>query len=335
MYKEHTVGVVVPAYNEEPFVYDVLATLPEFVDRIYAVDDASTDGTWDEIRRFADGRGESDDGRVVPIRHDENRGVGGAIKTGYRRALEDEVDVTTVMGADGQMDPDLLGSVLDPIVEGEADYAKGNRLLNEADSADMPTFRLVGNTVLTYLTKISSGYWGIGDPQNGYTAISRSALEAVDVEEMYEFYGYCNDLLVKLNVAGMRVVDVPTPGIYADEESHISYSTYIPNVSGMLFRNFVWRVTARYLPDGVYAPATLYGLGLFAALAGVANAVRSSGDGDGSGAPVRSVALGVAFVLGAMVADKRVNDHLDGRYDAGRSGRDEPRPAATTGDGSS
>ncbi|RDI69723.1 glycosyltransferase family 2 protein [Halopelagius longus] len=313
MYKEHTVGVVVPAYNEEPFVYDVLATVPEFVDRVYVIDDASTDGTWDEIRRFAE---EDDEGRVVPIQHEENRGVGGAIKTGYLRARDEEIDVTTVMGADGQMDPDQLSTVIDPIIEGEADYAKGNRLLDAEDRADMPTFRFVGNVILTYLTKISSGYWGIGDPQNGYTAISLEALEAVDIEEMYEFYGYCNDLLVKLNVAEMHVADVPVPGIYEDEESHIRYSTYIPNVSGMLLRNFLWRITLQYLPAGVYAPAALYGLSLFAGLAGVASVARSAveRDGESNGGVVR-FALSAALVLVAMVADKRVNDHLDARYD--------------------
>ncbi|MFW6321261.1 MAG: glycosyltransferase family 2 protein, partial [Halohasta sp.] len=181
MYNEHTVAVVVPAYNESGFVGDVIETLPEFVDRVYAVDDQSTDDTWREITAAADAVNETTaetdggagfDQRVVPIRHDENRGVGGAIKTGYLRAREDEIDVTAVMGGDGQMDPAYLERIIEPIVNGEAEYAKGNRLVNDTDHTEMPRFRLVGNRILTLLTKIASGYWRVGDPQMGYTAIS-------------------------------------------------------------------------------------------------------------------------------------------------------------------
>ena len=180
MYNEHTVAVVVPAYNESGFVGEVIETLPAFVDRVYAIDDQSTDETWDEITAAAaavndtastDG-GAAFDQRVVPIRHETNRGVGGAIKTGYLRAREDAVDVTAVMGGDGQMDPTQLERIIQPITTGEAEYAKGNRLINSEDHAEMPRFRLVGNRILTLLTKIASGYWRVGDPQMGYTAIS-------------------------------------------------------------------------------------------------------------------------------------------------------------------
>jgi len=192
MYRNHTIGVVVPAYNEEGFVGEVIETLPDYVDRIYVVDDCSTDGTWAEIRRHAvimndqvsltdsegqtvTANGESNtvfDRRVVPIRHKENRGVGGAIKTGYLRAREDEIDITTVIAGDGQMDPNLLPRFLDPIADGTVEYTKGNRLPSEEYRSEMPRFRLIGNAVLTVLTRIASGYWRMMDPQNGYTAIS-------------------------------------------------------------------------------------------------------------------------------------------------------------------
>ena len=194
MYNGNTVGVVVPAYNEQGFVGEVIDTVPDFVDRVYVVDDRSTDDTWQEIRdhaeaanraastpeapraseiepKLADG-GLATSERVIPIRHETNRGVGAAIKTGYRHAREDGMDVTGVMAGDGQMDPDLLAGLVDPIVENGADYAKGNRLLDSEFREDMPRFRLVGNWMLSFLTKISSGYWNTGDPQNGYTAIS-------------------------------------------------------------------------------------------------------------------------------------------------------------------
>jgi len=207
MYRRHTIGVIVPAYNEEDHVGDVLATMPDFVDRIYAVDDDSTDDTCESFRRTRPPRGEGDraesdalesgrpetgasendaledeseqlraslpDGgavvgpEIVPIRHAENQGAGGALRTGYVRARDDDIDITVTMDADGQMDPDQLPTLLDPIVEGDADYAKGNRLADRASRREMPPFRLFGNWVLTQLTKIASGYWRLQDPRTG------------------------------------------------------------------------------------------------------------------------------------------------------------------------
>ncbi|MHC3436936.1 glycosyltransferase family 2 protein [Natrialbaceae archaeon A-gly3] len=291
MYSGHTIAVVVPAYNEEGFVGEVIETIPEYVDRVYVVDDASTDSTWAEIRQHAtavnaassghsgaaaaDG-GSAFDRRVVPIRHERNRGVGGAIKTGYLRALEDEIDVTAVMAGDGQMDPDHLSRLLDPIVEGNADYAKGNRLLYEEYREGMSTWRFFGNSVLTLLTKIASGYWKMSDPQNGYTAISLEALEAVDVGEIYEYYGYCNDLLVKLNASGMRVADVAMPAVYGEENSHIEYPTYIRKVSLMLLGNFCWRLKTRYLVRDFHPLALFYVFGAVTAAVGVVAGLLSA-----------------------------------------------------------
>ena len=335
MYGGKTVGVVVPAYNEEGFVGDVLDSLPDYVDRVYAVDDASTDDTWAEIREHAaverppradsahvgetadetpggvtapddttnddtapddattdadttnddtapddattdaDAvRADGDGGTVVGIRHERNRGAGGAIKTGYLAARDDGVDVTVTIDADGQMDPAMMTQFLDPIVAGDADYVKGDRLATPEFRDDMPRFRLVGNWLLTGLTRIASGYWTVSDPQNGYTAISLAALESVDLDSMYEYYGYCNDLLVKLNVAGMSVVDVPMPASYGDEESSIDYGGYIPKVSLMLLQNFLWRLRTRYRTH----PAGLaYGLALLGAVAVLVRAALALG----------------------------------------------------------
>jgi glycosyltransferase involved in cell wall biosynthesis len=277
MYRGRTVGVVVPAYNEEGRVGDVVETLPALVDRAYVVDDGSTDGTWAEIQAAAAAdelRADQTDGfdrRVVPVRHTENRGVGGAIKTGYRRALADGIDVTAVMGGDGQMDPGALTSILDPVIAGEADYAKGNRFLAREDLGAMPRFRLVGNLCLTLLTKIASGYWGISDPQNGYTAISQKALREIDLDGMFEYYGYCNDLLVRLNEAGLRVADVvhSAQSVYGEDwDSHITYTEYVPRVSAMLLRGFLWR-QGRTLRRG-RPMALAYALGLLAWFAAIA-----------------------------------------------------------------
>ncbi|WP_313696268.1 glycosyltransferase family 2 protein [Halorarum halobium] len=336
MYRGHTVGVVIPAYNEEGLVGRTLEGVPSFVDRVYVVDDGSTDGTLAEIRETASRLNEAfepaPDGprrftrRVVPIEHEENRGVGGAIKTGYRHAREDGMAVTTVMGGDDQMEPEMLDALLDPIVEGRADYTKGNRFLNRTDRDEMPAFRFVGNAVLSGLTKMASGYWTTGDPQSGYTAISLEALERADIDGMYEFYGYCNDLLVKLNVAGLRVLDVPRPVTYGEEESHIDYSTYIPKVSGMLLRNFLWRMRTKYLLFDFHPLVFAYAVGALATLAGglgvVAGAAALAGAtvpglaGGGAAAALGSSLLvgllGVLSTLWAMTLDMDANAALNG-----------------------
>ncbi|ELZ14595.1 family 2 glycosyl transferase [Haloterrigena salina JCM 13891] len=347
MYRGASIGVVVPAYDEEGFVGDVIREMPDYVDRIYAIDDRSTDGTWDEILEAARddananaGRDAADDaalvtdggasmlterasvrdaiGRVVPIRHRENRGAGGAIKTGYLAARADGVDATVTVDADGQMDLSQMPRLLDPLVENEADYAKGNRLLSREYRAAMPRFRFVGNAILSFLTKIASGYWKTMDPQNGYTAVSGDALEAIDLENLYEYYGYCNDLLVKLNVHGMRVADVAMPAVYGDEESSITYSEYIPKVSTMLLRNFLWRLKTKYLVLDFHPLAFFYLVGaglaatgilaavvtLFATLATVGPSVQGS-------TTVFLLVAGIAFLLFAMVFDMAESEHLE------------------------
>ncbi|MUV86266.1 glycosyltransferase [Natronomonas sp. CBA1123] len=310
MYENSSIGVVVPAYNEAGFVGEVLETLPAFVDRAYAIDDRSTDETWAEIQRAkrrTEHRREGEASFVVPIRHEENRGVGGAIKTGYLRALEDDIDVIAVMGGDGQMDPEELVRIVEPVVDGRADYAKGNRLIRESDHAEMPPFRYVGNVVLTYLTKVATGYWHVGDPQMGYTVISRSALEAIDIEAMYEFYGYCNDLLVRLSAAGQTVVDVPAPLSYGDETSTISYAEYIPRVSLMLLRMFVWRLATKRDSPSEQLRTGLFVGGAAGAVAGLVGAVLRRRSG--------LTLVGVVALLGGMVLDMVLNRPLNGRSD--------------------
>jgi len=325
MYKGNTVGVVVPAYNESGLVGTVIETLPSFVDRAFVVDDCSTDTTWDEItaaaerenaarERVAVTDGGHQNQRIVPIQHERNRGVGGAIKTGYMAARDEGLDVVTVMGGDGQMDPSILDRIIDPVVEGRADYAKGNRLLRPGDQTDMPAHRVAGNYLLTILTRVAAGYWTVGDPQNGYTAISNDAIEDAAAEEMFEFYGYCNDLLVKLNIADARVADVPMAAKYDEETSHIELSSYVPRVSAMLARNFCWRLYAKYLTRGAPAVPSLYGLSALSGLTGLVVAfvgVFGNLSVGQLGTPI--LLLGgsmLAFLAGALL-DRRKNSHLD------------------------
>jgi glycosyltransferase involved in cell wall biosynthesis len=264
VYRDQTVGVVVPAYNEEMLIGDTLTSLPSFVDRIYAVDDSSTDRTWQLIEDLS-----RRDPRIIAIRHNKNSGVGAAIVSGYRQSLKDNNQVTVVMAGDNQMDPELLPSIIDPIIGNCADYTKGNRLLSPEYRKGMSRWRFVGNTILTILTKFSSGYWKLMDPQNGYTAISRRALERIDVNRIYPRYGYCNDMLVKLNIFGFRVMDVEMPSRYGRETSKIRYGKYIGKVSWLLFKDFFYRLRTKYIILSFHPLVIFYLFGIVMALTGI------------------------------------------------------------------
>ncbi|WP_227354036.1 glycosyltransferase family 2 protein [Haladaptatus salinisoli] len=320
MYEGNTVAVVVPAYNEEGFVGRVIDTVPNFVDRVYAVDDCSTDGTWEEIREHAEQAAPVADGgavateafdrRVVPIRHSENRGVGAAIKTGYRRACEDGIDVTAVMAGDGQMDPEMLSRIIQPVVDGRADYAKGNRLSTPGFREGMSPWRSFGNWLLTFLTKVASGYWTMVDPQNGYTAISGRALSALDIEDVYDDYGFANALLIRLNVHEMRIADVTMPAVYGNEHSTIRYSTFVPKLSALLLWGFLWRLKAKYLVRDFHPLTFLYGLGTVGVGAGALSLLRRRREGSDG---VTAALLGGACLALAMVFDRAENEHLEVR----------------------
>lgn len=240
LFKAYKIGVVVPAYNEELLIQETIDGIPEYVDKIYVINDCSTDRTGEIIDQMTDPR-------VVPINHKVNKGVGAAIVNGYKRALADEMDLVAVMAGDNQMDPVHLPRLLFPIIEGRADYTKGNRLLSKEMRKGMSAWRSFGNGLLTLITKVGSGYWHIADPQNGYTVISREALEALDLDSVYTYYGYCNDLLIKLNALGFQTVDVSMPARYGREKSTIKYGAYIRRVAPMIFRGFLWRLKTKYI----------------------------------------------------------------------------------------
>jgi glycosyltransferase involved in cell wall biosynthesis len=241
MYRGRSIGVVVPAYNEELLINKVIQTMPDYVDRIYVIDDCSTDRTFDVASDYLR------DSRLKLIHHQNNKGVGAAIATGYRQALKDDINIVAVMAGDHQMDPLQLPRLLDPIVEGTADYCKGDRLSISELTKGMSRWRRSGNVILTRLTRISSGYWTLQDPQNGYTAINKETLTHLDLTKIYPRYGYCNDLLAKLNVLGAKVKDVQIPARYGEEKSKIKYGNYIRKVSLLLLRNFFWRITRKYI----------------------------------------------------------------------------------------
>jgi glycosyltransferase involved in cell wall biosynthesis len=257
VYKGKTVAVVVPAYNEETQILGVLTTVPGFVDWIVTVDDCSTDRT-----RAVVGAHAAQDPRVVPLHHEMNQGVGGAIATGYKWARDQGVDCAVVMAGDGQMDPSDLPALLDPVVAGETDYAKGNRLITGEAFRTIPRARYLGNAALSMLTKIVSGYWHVADSQSGYAVISRRALTAIDWDRMYRRYGQPNDLLVRLNVENMRVRDVPVRPVYRiGERSGIRYHRVIFTIGWLLVRLFWWRMKEKYVIRDFHPLVFFYLLG--------------------------------------------------------------------------
>jgi glycosyltransferase involved in cell wall biosynthesis len=258
-----TVAVVIPAYNEEALIGSTLAGVPDFVDRIFVVDDASHDGTAAVARA-------SGDGRVEVVRHAENGGVGAAIVSGYKGALRHGIDVTAVMAADNQMAPEDLERLVRPVARGEVDYAKANRLLSGEAWRLIPRTRYLGNAILSLLTKIASGYWHVADSQSGYTAIGRSMLERLDLDRIYRGYGFPNDMLVHLNVWSARVRDFPSRPIYGiGERSGIRLSRVIPRISWLLVKGFFWRLREKYVIRDFHPLVFFYALGFLMTLTGL------------------------------------------------------------------
>ena len=233
------VAVVVPCHRVRDQILDVLARIGDETAAIYVVDDGCPEGTGDVVEARVT------DPRVRVIRHEQNRGVGAAVITGYQAALDDGATVIVKIDGDGQMDPADLPRMIAPILEGSADYVKGNRFKHPDIWRAMPPVRIVGNVVLSTLTKLTIGYRHVFDSQCGYTAIHRRALAAIDLDGLFPRYGYPNDLLARLHVAGMRVTDVPVRPIYGPHwKSGIHLGTAVHPISWVLLRSWGTRVTA-------------------------------------------------------------------------------------------
>lgn len=257
------VAVVVPAYDEEHLVAETLRGIPDFVDRVYVVDDASPDATAARAREVGDQR-------VEVIVRERNGGVGAAIVTGYERARDEGIDVTCVMAADNQMDPAELVAIAGPVARGEADYTKANRLITGEAWKLIPRSRYLGNAVLSLLTKVASGYWHVADSQAGYTAISLDALRRLDLERVYRRYGFPNDVLVHLNVISARVRDVPSRPIYGvGERSGIRIRSVAPRIAWLLFKGFWWRMKEKYVIRDFHPLVFFYVLGALMSVLGV------------------------------------------------------------------
>ena len=286
-----TIAVVIPAYNEGKQIAHVIDSMPDFVDRIVVVNDASTDNTEQIVKEYVDEAEKSNVNihrwngkpepnrynraeiilheqndkeldyfppsdvinndptfeRIILININKNSGVGAAIARGYKWCKDHAIDCTAVMAGDNQMDPAELEKICMPIVEKNVDYVKGNRLIHRSAWLVVPKVRYIGNSMLSILNKVASGYWHVSDTQTGYTAISLDALRAIRLHDIYKRYGMPNDMLVKLNIAFCTVTEVPIKPVYnVGEKSKMKVLSVIPKISWLLFRSFFKRLWIKY-----------------------------------------------------------------------------------------
>lgn len=257
MYKGKKISAVIPAHNEETQIGRVIETMPAFVDQIIIVDDNSTDRTVDVIKAC-----QKTHSHITLIRHNVNKGAGGAMITAYNYAREQDTDVAVRMDGDGQMNPDDLSAILDPVVEGKADYSKGNRLFTGEAYQKIPKVRYFGNAFLSLFTKIASGYWHVADSQSGYTAITKKALHLIDWNRLYTWYGHPNDILVRLNVHNLKVKDVPVEPVYnIGEKSGIKVGKAIFKIGWLLIKLFFWRMKEKYIIRDFHPLVFFYAFG--------------------------------------------------------------------------
>lgn len=250
------IAVVIPSFRVTRHVLGVIAVMPPLVSRIYVVDDACPERSGDYVEQH------NTDPRVRVLRHAVNQGVGGAVMTGYQAAIDEGMDVIIKIDGDGQMDPALIPDFVEPIIDGEADYTKGNRFFELERVRSMPGMRLFGNAVLSFMTKLSSGYWDLFDPTNGYTAIHANVARWLPFDKISRRYFFETDMLFRLNTLRAVVVDVPMAARYADEVSSLKISKILGeflfkharNGAKRLFYNYYLRdlsVASLELPAGV------------------------------------------------------------------------------------
>lgn len=289
--------VVLPAYNEARALAAVVARIPAWVTGIIVVDDASTDDTLTVAQSLTDPR-------LTVLHHNDNRGVGGAMVTGYRAALEAGYDVIVKMDADDQMDADELPALVRPIELGMAEYTKGNRFRRSGRPKGMPRTRWFGSVALSFLTKVASGYWHVFDPQCGFTAITAPALARLKLDGIARDYFFENDMLIQLNVIDARVVDVSTAALYGDESSTLPIGRVTWTFPLRLVRRFAWRFIKRHVVNdfGLIAMLTFIGAVflLFGVIFGAYRWVDSAVTGHVATAGTVMIAV-VPIILGAQM----------------------------------
>jgi len=293
-----TVAVVIPCYRVVPAVLEVLRQVGPEADRIYCVDDACPDESGKFIEK------QCRDPRVKVICHQKNQGVGGATVTGFRAALEDGAEIVVKIDGDGQMDPALLPRFLNPILAGRADYCKGNRFFSVESVQSMPALRLLGNALLSFVSKLSSGYWNIFDPTNGYVAIHSRVLAELPLGKIHQRYFFESDMLFRLNTIGAVVEDVPMQARYAGEHSSLRVDRVLFPFLFNHVRNFGKRIVYNHFLRNFSAASVELALGLVCLLFGVVFGAIRWCDSITSGVPVTAGTVMLAalpVILGSQL----------------------------------
>jgi glycosyltransferase involved in cell wall biosynthesis len=242
MHEKPILAVVIPSYKAGKHLATVINGLPALIDHVIVVDDKCPQHSGDIAREMG-----KDDKRINVVTHEVNQGVGGAVVTGYKKAMELNCDIVIKMDADDQMDPAYLPDLIKPVAEGKAGYAKGNRFVDFTALRAMPKFRLIGNSALSFMVKACSGYWNMMDPTNGYTAISKDVLEKINLDSLAKRYFFESDMLIRLNIQNAVVKDIPIPARYGDEESSLSIRNTMLRFPGLLFKGLIKRFVLKYL----------------------------------------------------------------------------------------
>ena len=237
MWNGKHIAVVVPAYNESKYIVETLETIPEWVDSIYSINDVSTDDTLELMRSS-----EAKDSRITVINHEVNTGVGGSIVSGYKLALQQGADICCVMAGDGQMDPAQLQDPVDPVARNQCDMAKGNRFYSLKSLRGMPTSRLIGSFVLTFLTRIATGMYRLWDPQNGYVAVTKELLGRIPLDQLAQRYDFENDFLCRVGKMKGKVQDIPIDARYRNEISTLRITNSAPRIIKTLWKGFFSRI---------------------------------------------------------------------------------------------
>ena len=306
--KQGQIAVAIPCYRVVSSVCDVISRIGPEVDRIYCVDDGCPEGSGDHIEAH------SNDPRVVVLRNERNLGVGGATLAGFRRAREDGARVVVKLDGDGQMNPALLGRFVAPILAGRADYTKGNRFWHPSSVRGMPLHRLAGNAALSFLTKLSSGYWNVFDPTNGYVAIHTLVLDLLPLERVSERFFFESDMLFRLNVVGAVVEDVPMDAVYGDEATNLRVRRVAGEFLVKNLRNLARRIVYSYYLRNFTIESVELLLGSASLAFGVLFGAIMWAVSSGSGAPVSAgtvmlaalpVIVGIQLLLSFLGGDTR------------------------------
>jgi glycosyltransferase involved in cell wall biosynthesis len=306
MLPPNSVAVVIPSYKVTRHILGVIAGIGPEVARIYVVDDKCPDGSGAFVRANCE------DARVMVIEHEQNQGVGGAVMSGYRAAIAEGAAVIVKVDGDGQMDGRLIPDFVAPILAGEADYTKGNRFFNLEQIGSMPLTRLVGNAILSFLTKLSSGYWDLFDPTNGYTAIHADAARYLPFDKISRRYFFETDMLFRLNTLGAVVTDVPMDAVYGDEVSNLKISRIATEFAAKHVRNFIKRLFYNYYLRNMSLASIELPLGiaslLFGSVFGITHWIDAVRHGQATPAGTVMVAalpviMGVQLILAFLAYD--------------------------------